>query len=153
MSNQRSMIAMTNEEVKSFIASERRLVAATIGPGGRPHVVPLWYGVIEDQIVFSTYAKSQKVLNLRRSPLMTGLIESGETYETIRGIELQGYGRIVDDYPRVLEISTVVSSRRKGADTASQRRMQLEDQARKRVGVILELERTVSWDHAKLQRD
>jgi hypothetical protein len=27
-----SMIAMTDEEVKSFIASERRLVAATIGP-------------------------------------------------------------------------------------------------------------------------
>jgi benzylsuccinate CoA-transferase BbsF subunit len=54
---------------------------------------------------------------------------------------------------RVLEISTVVSSRRNGADSASQRRMQLEDQARKRVGVILELERTVSWDHAKLQRD
>ena len=53
--------------------------------------------------MFWTFAKSQKIMNLRRDPKMSGLVESGgDSYNELRGVELVGDGRIVDDYDQVL---------------------------------------------------
>ena len=46
---------------------------------------------------FWTFAKSQKVLNLRRDPKITGLVEAGEAYQQLRGVELRGTARLIDD--------------------------------------------------------
>ncbi len=66
--NQRSQITMTDEEIVAFIEEHRTATMATVGPDGTPHLVAMWYAVIDGQIWFETKTRSQKAVNLRRDP-------------------------------------------------------------------------------------
>jgi hypothetical protein len=151
MASKRNNITMTDDEVSAYLAEQKVLNVATIGPSGHPHVVAMWYDVIDGKVVFWTFGKSQKILNLRRDPKMTGLIESGETYNELRGVELVGTGRIVDTFEETLAIGKAVGVRYNGEAVISDAALPfLEAQAHKRLGVVFDVERVVSWDHRKL---
>ena len=150
MASKRSAISMTDDEVRAYLDEQRVLNVATIGPSGHPHLVAMWFAVVDDKIAFWTFGKSQKVLNLRRDPKITGLVESGDTYSQLRGVELVGTARIVDDYDDVLRIGTAVGAKY-GVGAASDASMALAaGQAHKRLGIVVDVERVVSWDHTKL---
>ena len=70
---------------------------ATIGPDGQPHLVAMWYGILNGEIWLETKIKSQKAVNLRRDPRFTFMIEDGDTYDTLRGVSFEGTVEIVDD--------------------------------------------------------
>ncbi|MGZ4806202.1 MAG: pyridoxamine 5'-phosphate oxidase family protein [Ilumatobacteraceae bacterium] len=151
MAGKRSQIMMTDDEVRAYLESERILNVATIGPTGHPHLVAMWFAVVDRKPVFWTYGKSQKVANLRRDSKMTGLVESGDSYDQLRGVELRGRGAIVDDYDAVLEIGKAVGVKYNGPSALDETALPFfEAQATKRVGVIFEVEHLVSWDHTKL---
>jgi nitroimidazol reductase NimA-like FMN-containing flavoprotein (pyridoxamine 5'-phosphate oxidase superfamily) len=65
--NQRAQIVMSDEEIAEFIEHSRTCTMATVGPSGTPHLVAMWYGVIDGQIWFETKARARTV-NLRRNP-------------------------------------------------------------------------------------
>ena len=151
MASKRSSITMTDDEVRAYLAEQTVLNVATIGPSGHPHVVAMWYTLIDDKVTFWTFGKSQKIVNLRRDPKMTGLVESGDRYEELKGVELVGSGRVVDDYDEVLAIGKAVGVKYNGEGVLSDAALPfLEAQARKRLGVVFDIERVVSWDHTKL---
>lgn len=149
MPSRRKLIQMTESEIDSFLGSEKILNVATIGPRGWPHVVAMWYGFHDGKIAFWTYRKSQKIANLRRDNRLTVLVESGESYSQLKGIEIEGRGKIIEDPTTVLLVGQSIFARY---------RDQLEDSspelftasAPKRVVVIVEAESMVSWDHSKL---
>src|SRR5947209_7501628 len=140
---------MTPDEVSAFLSERRTMNIATIGPSGHPHVVAMWYGFVNAKPVFWTFGKSQKIANLRRDPKIGALVEDGARYSELRGVELTGTGRIVDDYDEIYAIGASVAARYTGPVTDEARSF-LEAQAHKRVGVVIEVERTISWDHRKL---
>jgi hypothetical protein len=151
MAGKRSQITMNDDEVQAYLESERVLNVATIGPTGHPHLVAMWYAMVAGNAVFWTFGKSQKIVNLRRDPKMTGLVESGDTYDTLRGVELRGRGVIVDDYDEVLEIGKAVGVKYNGPSALSDSALPfLEAQATKRIGVVFEIVHVASWDHTKL---
>jgi hypothetical protein len=151
MAGKRSQIMMTDDEVQAYLESERVLNVATIGPSGHPHLVAMWYAMVDGKAVFWTFSKSQKIMNLRRDSKMTGLVESGDTYDQLRGVELRGRGVIVDDYDEVLEIGKAVGVKYNGPSVLSDSGLPfLEAQATKRSGVIFEIDHMASWDHTKL---
>ena len=142
---------MTDDEVTAYLETQRILNVATNGPSGHPHVVAMWYAVIDGAVKFWTFGKSQKVINLRRDPKMTCLVESGESYDQLKGVELVGTGRIIDDYDEILAIGTAVAIRYNGPGAASEAALPfIEAQARKRLGIEVVVGRAVSWDHTKL---
>jgi general stress protein 26 len=142
---------MTDDEIQAYLVSQKILNVATIGPSGHPHLVAMWYALVDGKVQFWTFAKSQKVLNLRRDPKMTGLIESGDSYNELKGVELVGTGRLIDDYDHVFALGKAVAERYNGPDAVSGAALPfIEAQARKRIGVEFEIERVVSWDHSKL---
>ena len=151
MASKRSQIMMTDDEVQAYLDSERILNVATIGPTGHPHVVAMWFALIDGKPVFWTFGKSQKVANLRRDSKMTGLIESGSSYDQLRGVELRGRGTIIEDYETMLEIGKAVGVKYSGPSALDEAALPfLEAQATKRVGVVFEVDHIVSWDHTKL---
>ena len=151
MASKRSQITMTQDEMQAFLESERVLNVATIGPTGHPHLVAMWYAMVAGNAVFWTFGKSQKILNLRRDPRMTGLVESGDTYDQLRGVELRGKGVIVDDYDEILDIGKAVGVKYNGPSALGEAALPfLEAQASKRLGVVFEIEHVASWDHTKL---
>src|SRR5439155_92711 len=85
---------MSEAELMRFLGEERVVTCASIGPNGRPHLMPLWY-VVDDGVVTAwTYAKSQKVRNLERKPQATLQVEAGDAYAELRGAMLErGVGR------------------------------------------------------------
>lgn len=151
MANRRAQIAMSDDEVWQYLAAARVLNVATIGPSGHPHLVAMWYALIDGKVQFWTFAKSQKIVNLRRDPKMTGLVESGDTYDELKGVELVGSGRIIDDYARIIRLGRELALRHNGpAALADELVPFIEAQARKRLAVEFEVERVVSWDHSKI---
>ena len=151
MASKRSQIAMSDDEVQAYLESERVLNVATIGATGHPHLVAMWYAMVGGNAVFWTFGKSQKVVNLRRDSKISGLVESGDTYDQLRGVELRGRGVIIEDYDQVLEIGKAVGVKYNGPSALSESALPfLEAQATKRVGVVFEIDHVVSWDHTKL---
>lgn len=151
MASRRDQIKMDDSELAQYLATERILNIATIGPGGYPHLVAMWYVMQGSSPAFWTFAKSQKVLNLRRDARLTALVESGEEYSQLRGVELRGRARIVDDPDAVLAIGTAVALKYSGPEGASDAAMPfIVAQAAKRVGIVLDVEHVTSWDHTKL---
>jgi PPOX class probable F420-dependent enzyme len=149
MPSRRDQIKMTPAEVDEFLAGRRTLNIATIGPTGHPHVVAMWYGFYGDQIAFWTFGRAQKVLNIRRDPKISALVEDGQTYSQLRGVELVGTARLIEDREGIVEIGLSVAQRYQNVDAETARSF-VEGQAGKRLGVVIDVERVVSWDHTKL---
>jgi len=150
--HQRAQITMSDEEITSFLARSRTANLATIGPTGIPHLVAMWYAVIDGALWFETKAKSQKAQNLRRDPRMTCLVEDGKTYDTLRGVALEGTGAISDDPAQIWAVGVGVWERYTGPYTEEMRPF-VEQMLHKRVVVRLDVERVRSWDHRKLGMD
>jgi PPOX class probable F420-dependent enzyme len=149
MPSQRERIRMTDAEVEEFLTTERTVQVASIGPDGTPHLVPMWFAVIDGRIVFWTYTKSQKALNLRRDPRVTCLLETGDAYGELRGVTITGRAELADDYDTVFDVGATVYARYQG-DMTHASRAGVEAEARKRVAVFVNPEKTASWDHRKL---
>lgn len=148
--SRRDQIRMTEQETASFLERGRSLAVATINPDGAPHLVAMWYAVIDGKIVFWTYTKSQKAANLRRDPRLTCLVETGDTYEELRGVQVHGRARLVTDVAAVQSVGESVYRRYAHGDLTDEHRRTIAAQAPKRVAVIVEPTSIVSWDHAKL---
>jgi PPOX class probable F420-dependent enzyme len=149
MPSQRERIRMTEDEVAEFLATEKTLQVASIGPDGTPHLVPMWFAVVDGRIAFWSYAKAQKTLNLRRDPRLTCLLEAGDTYGELRGVSITGEVEIADDYDTVFEVGSAIYARYQG-DMTHASRAGVEAEARKRVVIFVNPVKTASWDHRKL---
>lgn len=150
--NQRSQITMTDEEISTFLHQQRSATMATNGPNGRPHLVAMWYAVLDGQIWFETKARSQKAVNLRRDPSITCLIEDGHTYDTLRGVAFEGTAAIVEDPDELWRVGIDVWERYTGPYTEEAKPL-VEFMLQKRIAVRIDVERVRSWDHRKLGLD
>ncbi len=147
---------MSDMELTRFLAGERVVTCASLGPNGRPHLMPLWYVVDAGLVAAWTYAKSQKVRNLERTPQATLQVEAGETYAELRGAMLECDVEIVRDLDRVTAVGTAIAIKYLGIADATPDtpdvRAYVGPQAAKRVVLRFHPTRIVSWDHRKLSR-
>lgn len=150
--NQRAQIRMTDEEIATFVERSRTATMATIGPDGTPHLVAMWYAVLDGQIWFETKAKAQKVVNLRRDTRISCLIEDGDNYNELRGVSLEGHGVISDDPAELWRVGVSVWERYYGP-YSDEVQPAVEALLRKRVAVRVDVKRVRSWDHRKLGLD
>jgi PPOX class probable F420-dependent enzyme len=146
---QRDRVAMTPAEVTAFLEANRKLQLATINRDGTPHLVTMYYVMLDGQIAFWTYRSSQKARNLARDPRIACLVETGNGYFDLRGVQVQGVVTITEDPAEVLAIG-----RRIAAVTLNMHEGLADDYvehtAPKRLGYVVEPTRIVSWDHSKL---
>ena len=97
-----------------------------------------------------TKAKSQKVKNLRRNPQITCLIEDGDKYEELRGVEMVGHAEIVEEPDRIFELGISVFERNSGQTYTPEMKPFVDAMLNKRVVVKINVDKYVSWDHRKL---
>ena len=150
MANVRDRIKMTPGEVDAFLHERHSMSVATIGADGRPHVVAMWYGFLDGAPAFETYRKSQKVVNLSRDPRMTCLVEDGDRYDLLRGVELIGQGTIIDDKDALRTIALSLFERYDTGFAPDQGEAYIEFMVAKRVAVRVDITDVVSWDHGKI---
>ena len=143
---------MSDDDLWSFIDSQKTVQLATIGPDGAPHLVPLWFAVEDGAIVLETFTKSQKIKNLERDPRATLLFEDGDVYDQLRGAQLRGEVELVREVERVHELHMQVLLR----NTPEIPREVLEEatksMAHKKTAILVRPAdcKVASWDHSKL---
>jgi PPOX class probable F420-dependent enzyme len=145
----RSAVAMTGDEVARFIRQPLTMALATISPGGQPHLAAMWYGFLDGQVGFLTYRGSQKYKNIARDPRVTCMFEDGSRqYAQLRGVQM--VGRVVEIHGEPMErLAYDITARYQGPlDEAGRRDVRAG--LTKRLGFVLEVAHTASWDHAKL---
>jgi PPOX class probable F420-dependent enzyme len=147
--NQRAQITLEPDEITEMLSGIRSLTVASNGPGGQPHLVAMWFAVLDGDIWFETKAKSQKAVNLRRDPRISCLAEDGEVYEDLRGVAIEGHAEVSDDPELLRRVGAVIWERYHGP-YPDDVRPQVEASLRKRVAVRVRAERVRSWDHRKL---
>jgi PPOX class probable F420-dependent enzyme len=147
--NRRSEIKMSPDEVEKFLNEERTTTMCSMHPDGTIHAVAMWYGFLDGVLTVETKAKSQKVQNLRRDPRLTFLVEAGDSYNELRGVELVGKARIVEDPDMIWEFGVSMWERYMGPYTEDQRPA-VEIMMKNRILVTIDIDKTVSWDHRKL---
>ncbi len=137
---------MAPAQVQEYLERGRIMTVASVGADGTIHLVPMWYALVEGYPVMWTNGRSQKIVNLRRSPGITALVESGQEYVELAGVQLIGHAELIEHRDEVLAIGRLVAER---YDLPATEEI-LQYQATKRVGIRIVPDRVVSWDHAKL---
>jgi PPOX class probable F420-dependent enzyme len=147
---------MTPAEVHEFLTANTVLEVATIGRDGWPHLAPMWYVMDDDKVVFRSFTKSQKIVNLRRDPKLTVLVETGDDYSQLRGVMIKAEARLVDDREYVLSIYGALAAKYPMINDSP---VVLEGEALenalgrfagKNTAVIVEPTDIITWDHTKL---
>jgi hypothetical protein len=110
----------------------------------------MWYAVRDGEVAFWTYAKSQKIVNLRRDPRITVLVATGEKYEELKGVSISGHAELVEDRDAVIRYGEAVYERYWGPLDNDAVREGVRAMGAKRVVVVVKPEKIVSWDHSKL---
>lgn len=148
--SRRDQIRMTPDEVRAFLGECRDLQVASLNADGSPHLVTMWYALDGDRVCFWTYAKSQKVVNLRRDPRLAVLVAVGDRYEELRGVSINGRAEISAEPADVLRVGQAVYERYWGPIVGDEVRDVVARMGAKRVAVTVVPDRVVSWDHRKL---
>lgn len=147
---------MSPAEIARFLDAPRVLQVSTIGRDGWPHVVPMWYVVEDGKVVFRSYSKSQKIVNLRRDPRIAVLVESGATYPDLQGLLIKGEARLISDPAYVLSVYGRLAARYSlfGVEPVAMDAAAVEAAfgafAAKNTAVVVEPVSVASWDHRKL---
>jgi PPOX class probable F420-dependent enzyme len=147
--NLRAQVAMSDDEIDAFLRQHRTMSLASLNADGSIHLVAMWYLVVDGTLVFWTKVKSQKVMNLRRAPAVTCMVEDGDDYNELRGVQIVGTAEISDDPDRILELGKALYARNFGEYTDDALPI-VEQMMHKRVAVTITPTRVASWDHTKL---
>ena len=154
MPSRRRLIELDADEIRDYLDTEKTLIIVGNGHNGYPHPMPMWFAHDADgSIRCTTFAKSQKVMNWRRDPKATLLVESGVEYADLKGVMITADCEIIDDPDAVKDTLVAINSR--GRDLDDDARAKLRDAvsgtAAKRVVLKFTPKRYVTWDHAKLR--
>jgi PPOX class probable F420-dependent enzyme len=113
------MAEMTTAQYFAFlIEGTRTAKVATVRPDGRPHVVPVWFVLDGDDILFSTAAGSVKGRNLRRDGRVSLCVDDERPpYAFVR---VDGVAKISDDPAEVRRVSDRTALRYMGPERAAE---------------------------------
>ncbi len=137
------MAEMTRDEVYEWLNAGAGYVRlATNGRDGYPHVVPLGYFVLDEEIVLNM--RGQREANVRRDPKVSLCWDAGTSMADLKGVVVRGTARMVDDPEGCLELT------RAGARARGVAEAELPTEARPgRNFAVVKVERIASWDNAK----
>jgi nitroimidazol reductase NimA-like FMN-containing flavoprotein (pyridoxamine 5'-phosphate oxidase superfamily) len=137
-------ISLTEDELNEYLRTQRTVRLATASLDGRPQVVPLWFVWIGGGLFLNTTLGNLTVRNLQGNPRATGSIDDGETYDTLRGVLLEGAVAFAADDPGVPQARRAWSEKYMGGNPVPY------DRWKNRVWLRLHPERISSWDFRKI---
>jgi PPOX class probable F420-dependent enzyme len=145
--NRRQQIRFTPEEQATFLREHRKAALATTDKDGFPHVVAMNFYAKDAVFYMTSYAKAQKVVNIRRNPQVALMVETGDKYSELRGVMVRGRCEIIEGEDAV---RTAFADMARARGASYERPSAATDSAPKRVVLKIVPEKITSWDHRKL---
>jgi len=96
-------IMMEPGELDEFLGAQRTYRVATVSAEGAPHVSPLWFVWDGTSLWLYSITRSKRWAALRRDPRVAVVVDAGEEYGELRGVELSGTVEVVGEVPRTGE--------------------------------------------------
>src|SRR5438067_3477179 len=103
------MPAFTDEQRAFLLHGTRTGKLATVRKDGRPHVVPIWFHLDGNTLVFTTGEKTVKAANMRRDPRVSICVDD-ET-PPYAYIQIEGIASFSEDSDALLTWSTLIGGR------------------------------------------
>lgn len=91
---------MSDGELDEFLRQQRTCRVATTGPDG-PHATPLWFLWHDSCIWLYSLVRSQRWTDLARDRRIGLVVDAGEEYAELRGVEISGVVEPIGDIPRL----------------------------------------------------
>jgi PPOX class probable F420-dependent enzyme len=108
---------MAPDEIHDFLMHGTRTAKlATSGPGGQPHVMPVWFVLDGVELVFTTWGDSVKGRNLRRNSRAAVVVD--EEVAPYAFVHIRGHVTLSEDLAELLHFATAIGGRYMGADRA-----------------------------------
>src|SRR5579872_6129195 len=108
---------MTRDEIRAFLSHGTRTAKlATSGAGGQPHVMPVWFVLDGEDLVFTTWGDSVKGQNLRRNPRAAVIVD--EEVAPYAFVHIRGQVTLSEEPAELLRFATAIGGRYMGADRA-----------------------------------
>ena len=142
---ERPDIRLTPEEQAAFLRKNRKCALATLDQEGFPHLVAMNFAVRDGAYYMTSYGKAQKVLNIRRNPKVSLMVEAGSAYAELKGVMVRGDCQIIEEPERVAEVLAWL-----GEGRTTSRPVGAIRSAPKRVALKIIPRKTTTWDHSKL---
>ncbi len=151
-------LSLTPEQLDELMLTSWNMRVATIGPGERINLTPLWFGWGGGNIYF--YCRGQKVVNLRRGPACTVLVDRNERFPELQGAMFQGRAVVLEDAdaenadPDMEAVRLQMGGKYAGGHGESAEPVRNNATARGRHWrwVRFEPTKTVTWDNFKIKR-
>lgn len=153
-------LALTDDQLDEIMGATWNMRIATLGPGTRINLTPMWFGWAGGKIYF--YGRGQKIVNLRRSPDCSVLVDKNEKFPELQGAMFQGSAQVLESSadeaadPHLAEIRAQMGA--KYSDGHPER----DDETpplntstaggRNRRWVVITPDRRVTWDNFKLSQ-
>jgi PPOX class probable F420-dependent enzyme len=96
-------IMMTPDEIDAFLRERRTCRVATVSKDGSPHVGALWFAWDGTSLWLYSITRSKRWADLRNDPRIAVVVDDGEQYGELRGVELSGSVEFVGEAPRTGE--------------------------------------------------
>lgn len=107
------MHTMSTEEWHAFVTGDGRTGKfATVGPGGTPHITPVWFVLDGDDFLFTTGGETAKARNLRGNPRAAICVEDDRP--PFSYVEARGEVTLSDDLGELVEVATRAGTRYMG---------------------------------------
>lgn len=141
-------IAMDPTERDQFLAEQRTCRVATVGADGAPHVTPLWFVWDGSALWLTSLVRSQRWTDLQRDGRVSIVVDAGEDYMDLRGVEIRGSASAVGEVPRTGEpVAELDAIERLNADKYAGGQIFHDG---RHAWLRVEPEKIVSWDFRKL---
>jgi PPOX class probable F420-dependent enzyme len=139
---------MDDADIRALLAQpEQAMAVATVMPDGQPHLTVVWYGFLGGRIAFTAPARSQKAANLSRNPQITLMVDAGMRHGELHGVQIMGTATLDDTLATKLAIHASVAERYPTKVSRDP-----EATMAKRIAVIVEPHKVLSWDHRRVAR-
>ena len=87
-------LSLTDEQLEELMTSNWNMRIATVGPGTRINLTPMWFGWSAGKIF--TFGRGQKVANVRRNPECTIIVDRNERYPELQAAMFQGTAKVLE---------------------------------------------------------
>jgi nitroimidazol reductase NimA-like FMN-containing flavoprotein (pyridoxamine 5'-phosphate oxidase superfamily) len=152
-------LALDSQQIDEILSGEWNMRIATVGPGRRINLTPMWFGWAGGKIY--TYARGQKVVNLRKNPNCTVLVDRNEKFPELQGIMLLGVARVLEDAaaeqadPHLAEVRVQMGKKYNGGHgrppVPDPQPVTTTASGSTRRWIVFTPETIVTWDNFKLQ--
>ncbi|HVL80739.1 MAG TPA: pyridoxamine 5'-phosphate oxidase family protein [Actinomycetota bacterium] len=138
----RSLLRMTQEELDTFLVSERTCRVATVSADGEPHVVPLWFVWQDGALYVTSLKRSRRTKDLERGSRVAVCVDAGEAYSELKGAVLYGTFEPAPDDEATQAAKRTFGTKYWGG-------IEMPD-VRSHAWLVLRPDRIASWDFAKI---